>query len=80
MKYAVGQRVKLTKKFGVYDGKKEYSDYSQRGKMATIIAIDEHGYDVDVDDNGVYGGITDEMVEAEQSVQWMCGGLPVLKK
>ncbi len=69
MKHAVGQRVKLTKKFGIYDGKKEYPDHSQRGKMATIIAIDEHGYDVDVDDNGVYGGITDEMVEAEQSVE-----------
>ena len=61
--YTVGQRVKLTKEFGTYDGKREYPDYSQRGKMATIIAIDEHGYDVDVDGNGVYGGITECLVE-----------------
>ena len=37
MKYSVGQRVKLTKKFGIYDGKKEYPDHNQRGKMATMV-------------------------------------------
>jgi len=63
MEFKVGDKVKLSKKFGIYNGVKEYPDYSQRGKVATIIEIDNDGYVVDVEGNGIYGAVGEEAVE-----------------
>lgn len=65
MKFKVGDHVKLTNQFGIWDGVPAYPDVDEQGKTAEIIAVNPDGYELMIDEHegGIYGAIPENAVE-----------------